>query len=453
VRVKPVQNKRERRRLEGICALHYLVARLALMKPLVVVEATLRSLVTAQQLGPSGALARSYLMFSFMLTVLGLRGLGRKYLARAEEIARGTGDPAAIGHALQVHSVIAAWGGDMRGAIEAGAPATEEYGHWRELSDFCMTAYNLAQIEVIRGRNLEAWKWIDYAIQRLGSHERAPMVLDFLELSARATLTALGRQEQADELLLPLRSVTVRPADGVLSAPAFGARLRLYTESGELGVQFVRIVEEVRSVYPNARKAHVEVHEFYVHAAHARVHLCLRASDEERPQRLEELNKAIRELAQATKSPLLEAHLRTVQGYAAWLSGDAARAERCFVKAEALGREEGAPWVLYSVCRARAFMLREAGKHDSALDQAKLAETLARENGSYYRLKWIREEFGLSGVAAKERAIESVPRLLLSAGDGAPATESQRALASTPPRASGVWHQERSGSERKTVVP
>lgn len=455
VRVKPAQNTLERRRLEGICALHYLTARLALMKPLVIVEATLRSLVTAQQLGPSPALARSYLMFSFMLTVLGLRGLGRKYLAHAEEIARGTGDPAVIGHALQVHSVVAAWGGDMRGAIEAGAPATEEYGHWRELSDFCMTAYNLAQIEVIRGRNLDAWKWIDCAIQRLGSHERAPMVLDFLELSARATLTALGRQQQSDELLERLRSVTVRPSGGgVLSAPAFGARLRLYTESGDLGVQFTRIVDEVRSVYPNARKAHIEVSEFYVHAAHARVHLCLRANDQDRSQRLEELNMAIGELEQVTRSRLLKAHLRAVQGYAAWFHGEPARAERCFVRAEALGRDEGAPWVLYSVCRARAFMLRAAGKHDSARDQAKLAETLARDNGSYYRLRWIRDEFGLRGEGSPERPLTGLlPAMNARASGG----RQNDAHASQPEpksrRAAELWHQERNGRERKTVVP
>ncbi|HEY6559487.1 MAG TPA: AAA family ATPase [Polyangiaceae bacterium] len=456
VPAKMTDDALERRRLEGICGLHYLIVRAASLvpKPLVVIEATLRSLLTAQRLGASGALARSYSMLSFMLTALGLRGLGKKYLSQAEEIARETADPTVIAHALQVHSVVAAWAGDMRGALEAGALATEEYGNWRELSDFCMTAYNLQQIEAIRGRSFEAWKWIDVTIQRLGSHERAPMVLDFLELSARATLTALGRQAEADELLQGVRSVTVRPSGGgVLPASALGARLRMFTECGDLGAEYAKLLNEVRKLYPNTRKAHIEVSEFYVHAAHACVHAHLRAKASERPQQLNELNDAIRDLARVTRSRLFEAHLRAVRGWSAWFAGKRQRAERHFVRAETLAREEGAPWVLYSVCHARAVMLRDAGKHDSALDQAKLAETLARENGSHYRLQWIREEFGLPGVASKERVPEATLPVLLTTGNGALAGESQRPDSATAPRASGVWHQERSGSVRKTVVP
>ncbi|HMJ12289.1 MAG TPA: AAA family ATPase [Polyangiaceae bacterium] len=445
----------ERRRLEGLCALYYLVARVASLmpRPLILMEAVFRSLATAQRLGPSGALARSYLLYSFVLTALGLRGLGKKYLARGEAIARETEDPIVIAQALQVHSAVAAWAGDFRGALEAGAPATEEYGHWRELSDFCMTAYNLQQIEAIRGRSLEAWKWIEIAIQRLGNHERAPMVLDFLELSARATLTALGRQHEADELLQRLRSVTVRPSGGgVLPASALGARLRLFTESGDFGVQYAKVVEEVRKLYPNAAKAHIEVSEFYVHAAHARVHACLRAAEGERSEKLAELKNAMRELERVTRSRLFDAHLQAVKGYVAWFSGDSTRAGRRFARAEELGREEGAPWVLYSVFRARAFMLRDRGKQDSAQDHARLAETLARENGSHYRLQWIREEFGLAGSVAKERARASSLALLESPSNGARRTEPQLSNKEAP-RASGLFHQERSGNDTKTVVP
>jgi hypothetical protein len=191
-----------------------------------------------------------------------------------------------------------------------------------------------------------------------------------------------------------------------------------------------------------------------VHAAHARVHARLRAPASEHDRRLAELRDAVRDLSGVARSRLFEAHLHAVKGWYAWFARDARRADRHLVRAEALAREEGAPWVLYSVFRARAFMLREAGKHDSALDHAKLAETLARDNASHYRLKWIQEEFGLNGGATgKERVAESTPRLRLSGADDARAIESKRALASTPPRARGVWHQERNGSERKTVVP
>jgi hypothetical protein len=51
-------------------------------------------------------------------------------------------------------------------------------------------------------------------------------------------------------------------------------------------------------------------------------------------------------------------------------------------------------------------MFRAAGEHARALEQAKLAETLARENGSHYRLQWIRDEFALPAEGtSQERAL------------------------------------------------
>jgi len=50
-------------------------------------------------------------------------------------------------------------------------------------------------------------------------------------------------------------------------------------------------------------------------------------------------------------------------------------------------------------------MLREQGRHDDAHDQARLAEELARAHGAAYRVRWIREEFGMRG--AREGALSS----------------------------------------------
>ena len=121
----------------------------------------------------------------------------------------------------------------------------------------------------------------------------------------------------------------------------------------------------------------------------------LRASEIERPKCLDALREALHDLERAARIPLLLAHCRAVQGYAAWFSGRTKEAHKRFAEAQQLGEQEGAPWVLYAVYRGRAHMLKAQGREEDARDQAKLAETLAQEHGAAYRLRWIREEFGL----------------------------------------------------------
>jgi signal transduction histidine kinase/ActR/RegA family two-component response regulator len=211
--------------------------------------------------------------------------------------------------------------------------------------------------------------------------------------------------------------MTVSASGGGVLVSAVGAKVRLFTERGETGPEFDALVREVKLLHPDPRRAHLEVRDFYIHVAHGRVHECLRATDETLAECSLRLREAIGDLKAIAKNRLFEAHLRAVEGYEAWFSKDAARADRHFTRAEALGREEGAPWVLYAVCRGRAFMLREQGKHDCALDQARMAEALARDTASAYRVRWIREEFALRAAlrrdAALEPAIPGVARALV----------------------------------------
>ena len=111
----------------------------------------------AERLGPSTSLARIYVTLSFVFTAVGRRATGRKYLQLAEDVARSTTDPVSIAHALQVHAVVASWEGNLRDAIDTGKRCLEEYGHWRELSEYCIVAYNQHLMLEICGRSLEAW--------------------------------------------------------------------------------------------------------------------------------------------------------------------------------------------------------------------------------------------------------------------------------------------------------
>src|SRR5262249_52924741 len=106
----------ERRRLEVLCGMYYQAARLAAGsgRPLRIIESTAYGLEVAKRLGPSAALAKMSLSYSFVLNAFGFRQPGRDYLARAEQIALWTNEPVAIAHYYQAKSAIAAWAGDVQ---------------------------------------------------------------------------------------------------------------------------------------------------------------------------------------------------------------------------------------------------------------------------------------------------------------------------------------------------
>jgi signal transduction histidine kinase/ActR/RegA family two-component response regulator/tRNA A-37 threonylcarbamoyl transferase component Bud32/tetratricopeptide (TPR) repeat protein len=400
--VSPAPRRRvaakHRPRLQVLCQLNDQAARLAADtgKPRRLLHAVLSNLRQAERLGPSTALCTAYLLYSFVLTVLGFHRAGQRYIRSAESIARVTKDPAVYARLLQIHAAITAWAGDTREAVAIGARSLEEYGHWRELSEYCLTAYNQQQIENVRGRCFEAWRYLEHAINKLVRHEGPAMALEFIEHSVRAALLTLGRGKDAQPLLRRLSTVTTRPPSrGALIITSYGSRVRIFTECGDLGEPFENLVSEVDALALNPRNVHLEVLEYYVHVAHARVHACLRAREGERSPLLPPLRKALRELRLAARIPLVQAHAEVVAAYSSFFDGHLAKANALFDRAYELATQEGAPWVGYAVHRGRAHLLRAQGIFDSALDQARAAEALAREHGAAYRLRWIREEFAL----------------------------------------------------------
>jgi signal transduction histidine kinase len=351
---------------------------------------------SAERLGPSGALNSAYLLYAFILASLGLRKRVAHYVRAADGIARATRDPAVYARSLQISAAVAAWSGDTREALAIGARSLEEYGHWREISEFCMTAYNQQQIEGVRGRCLEGWRHLQHAVSKLSKHEGPPMALEFIEHSVRAALTALGRGKDAEPLLARLSSVTTRPPSrGSVLVTSYGSLVRRFTESGNLGRDFEALVAEVKALKLNPKKVHLEVVEYYVHVAHARVHACLRAPEAERPESLRALDEALGELRKAARIPLIRAHALAGEGWRALLGNDAKRAEELFDRAYAVGTSEGMPWILYAVHRGRAHLERMRGVTEAAMDHARLAETLATEHGASHRARWVREEFSL----------------------------------------------------------
>jgi signal transduction histidine kinase/predicted Ser/Thr protein kinase len=389
----------ERHRIEVLLSLYDQAGRLAshCATPLIALTATFASLGLAERLGPSAAQAISYPRYALLLVLLGFKSKGLDYLARASAVAESIHDPALQAYLLQTSSVLLAHAGDVKGGIRAGAKLLEEQGHWRDLIEYCLMACNQQLLESGRGRSRVAAYWVRRAVQRLAQHEGAAIVPEFVALRARAALVGVGHDVEAQSMMERLREVTVpTPPGSALTSLIHGPRVAFFAESGRLGEEFEAVVQEVESAALNPARVHLAMAEYYIHVAQARVHQCLRASRDDRARFLPQLRKASSDLGKAARVPLIRAHHRAVRGYLKWFSGKTCDSvERDFTEAERLGREQGAPWVLYCVHRGRAHMLKARGEIESARDEARMAEAVARAHGSAYRLRWIREEFEL----------------------------------------------------------
>jgi signal transduction histidine kinase len=403
----------ERARCEALASLYWQACRIALNAnaPLRVVLGTVRAVDIAERVGPSAALARSYVSYSFVLTVLGFARHGARYLERAAEVARSRQDPVLLAQVLSVRGVVEAWGGRIQEGIDATARAITDYGHWTDLGEFCTSCYNLSQIETVRGRHLDAWKWVDLAVQRVNRHDGTPVISEFLLLRARAVLVTLGREEESETRLRRLEQVSVKvPKDGTPYASTFAARLQICAEKGDFGPDFEAIVADFDSLGQNPKRVHLTVSEYYIHVAHARVHACLRADPVPGPVLVERLRAAHENLAAASKIDLIRAHATAVLGYLHFFNGRREEAERAFDEAERVATAEAAPAVLYAVHRGRAHLFRTAGRAQAARDQAVLAESVAFDHGALYRVRFIREEFDLrSRASATESPFSTSP--------------------------------------------
>ncbi len=391
-----VRARGEQRRLEMLSALCYLAGRIAFHtgRPRRIIGAALLGLAPAERLGTPVALSRAYSHYAVVLTALGFASAGRERFDRAEQHALATRSPLDYAQVLQLRAVALALAGEEERTLAINARLLDEFGHWRELSEYCVVAYGQEMIEELRGRNLTAWKWLERAVVRLAQHEGPAPTLAFMEVAARAALLSLGRRYPTNTAELTGAAGGAAPS-GMFNP--YGSRVRLFTESGELGAEFEALVEEVRSARPRPSP---QLTEYYVHVAHARVHACINADADTLPARVEALKDALKDVQRNATIPLVRAHALAIEGFCELFAGRERKVEPLLQKAELLAAEQGAPFVLYTVHRCRAHRLKRAGHDEAAMDQARMAEALAREHGAAFRVRWIRQEFGLRGAQA-----------------------------------------------------
>jgi eukaryotic-like serine/threonine-protein kinase len=399
----------DRGEAELLCDLHYQNARLGLEygKPVRTLQSVLAARAVSQSLVGSRCGARALAMHGFLLSATGLRERGATELALAQEEARRLGDPVVRAFCVQLGVIGALWAGDLSRGLSSLDELLDEHGPWLELSDFVNSCLNGDAVETIRGRVLAGWSWLERAIDRA---RRSPTGLwkpepFFLE-RIRANWAALGRDHAHDPRLagdLSLATPSAPPEDSFRRILWWGPRARSFADRGETGLPFEELVRAFEREGISPRTAHPALFEYYVTIAHARAHQCLRATRKERPLRLAALRRARDDLRAAIRNDVIRGHAAAIDGIYAQLSGDKRAAARALELAESLGRQEGAPWILYAVARARAHALSEAGRADAAKDQARVAVSLALAHGAAVRARWVTEEFALTEEVSLER--------------------------------------------------
>jgi signal transduction histidine kinase/predicted Ser/Thr protein kinase len=386
-----------RARLELLCALHYQNARLGVEyeRPLRTLQSAIETLAIGERLGPSAHLAMAHAQYAIFMTVLGRRGAGRRHLEQARAMVELVGDPVAHSVAVQLDSMGSMWSGDMDRGLVLAREYLDRFGHWIEVSEYCLVSVSAIVIELTRGRHREAIAWLDRAFQRVRRYGRIPAVVTQLMVPAlQAALAALGREHELSRFLPDLESVDEK-TKSFFRVAAWGPKAQRLVESGKLGDELDELVAEFDAEGYDPRRVHLGVVLYYITLAHARCAQCREASPELRRSRIAAFDRALADLRKAARVELFVAHLRLLEGERALLVGDEARARKCFALARRLGEEQTAPWVLSAVALAEARLLAAKGRVDAARDEARIAAMLASSHGAMPRARAIMGEFGL----------------------------------------------------------
>ncbi len=381
-----------------LCDLHYQNARLGLEygKPLRLVQSTIQAFELSALLGPSRAHARTMALRGFVMTALGRRAAGAADLATAKRMAEDVGDPSSAAFALQLQVMAACFAGDVQSALKLEHDLIERSGHWLELHEYCLNIANADMIESIRGRVNESLAWLEKIVLRVSRSKRSTPAFD--QLMVHRLLASQAAAGKTDD---PLRSVASN-AKGFLGTLAWGPRIRQFVEQGDLGPSFDALVREFDAEGHNPKTTHLALGEYYVALAHARVHRALRAPAAEHAAHLPGLRRAFQDLGAASRIPLLKMHHVLMEAYEPFFAGRVEEAIRKSAEADTIGRLESSPWVLYGAARLRAHAFRATGRQDLAVDEARMAETIALSHGAVCRARFIREELGLNASRAPD---------------------------------------------------
>lgn len=402
----PLATGAERERHRLLARLYDFTARASFFKRDValVLDSCFTGALHAMRLGPSRESVSVSCLIVAILAFLSRHSLARRYARKAEQVARGSGDPVAVAQAETFSALAHFFGGRVQDGERKLTRLLGEEESWLTPADHSIAVMVLLVALMTRGRYLEALGWLDRSEHRRRLVEPdQPRSYPLLCVRVVAE-SSLGRASDALEELLRRQ----REATANLRALALGAHLLALTQLGD--VASLRTLLNTQESLPQAQGWHMRA--AYLGLAWGRKTVLL-ASERPSEEELLAYERSVGDLRRITRHPIMESHRYHLKAVAARLRGQLTRADRYLEKAERFSVQIENDLAQFEIWLERARLARMRGLPVAARRFARAALELARTCSWQPRMRLVAREFSLLEGSGSTSLSPDVERLRL----------------------------------------
>ncbi len=329
-----------------------------------------------------------------------------QYSQHASTIAQNIGDPLLISHAHAQESLRKVHSGEEH-SIESLIQTLEDYNNTLSVEDLLAVSGALIASLLVRGYALEALRWIESTIKKLenlatlNNQAESPFTPWLYSYGASAA-ALLGSRYQSLEYLKKFdqKHSNIKYHHGIHA----GNLLLFHYEQNELGEPVEKTIQQFSALRPPIYFTPVTLRHFYIFQAYIRLTQCSHSKAEYPVQEIQKLRESIRELKKISKTGCIKAHLYTVEAGLKRIEGKTQQSLNLLEKAERIAREIDSPLVYFEVAKQRALIYTGKSNEQASIREAKIALSLALENGWTQRAREIRTEFSLRDTAISHKA-------------------------------------------------
>jgi hypothetical protein len=355
----------------------------------------LRQTYPVMRIGPGPELAHLRSGLATFDLVIGLRRTGRRNADHAVTMAGGIGDPTLTGHiawmdAFNRHS----FGIDQGEALRT---LLEEQSHWLELGARSDLILVLLWDALHRGDLREAQRLAERreTLIRSSGEPDSEATAQFQSATvARGALAALyawlDRPEASERQLHGEADARLARWERL---PLCGAAIVASYQRNDLGETFDRVVAEFDALNLPVRTLIPVGIGFFIYRAQGRVEQARLASGPDRARRLRQARAALRLVGSAARIPLQRGQLEVTRAALLQAAGNPQAALRRLAQRDADLAAVDAPSVTFDAARVRALALRDCGDTARSDEQARVALTIAEQQGWPQRVRQLASDF------------------------------------------------------------
>ena len=390
-------HSRERERLIILEKLHELLGTVAYLSrdETLLVHMLFRSLYTSHRIGPSAELIRAHGNYAIIAAVLHRPAKVEHHLQLATTMAVQLNQRAASAHVALFRAIATHMLGHSREAERLMRECLESAGTALDPVEYSQGCNDIAWNLYVRGYGVEAWKWTERGIQRLGVNQLYATEALYLRIWAAPLLLAMGNPSQAQRYMVNATLLTHDHPHYVTRRNIFlCSKLIMLVEQGELGAELEEVLQQFqRSGANSPRRAVFHVRHFYVLQGYARLTQASNAPANQRSAALQRLAHAMKQLKATAAVPVLQGHYLVIKAGWQRLNAENASAMRTLGEAEALAFTCDSPWISYEVACQRGHLLAQQGQIAAAQREVRRAYDLAIEHRWVNRVQRLQREF------------------------------------------------------------